>query len=350
MAWDWDKLQQQKKQRSGGDRGTPPGTDDILEKFRGATEKFPGGAWLIIVIVVLIYLAYSCIFTVGVNEVGVIQQFGRYVRTVQPGLSLKLPNGIEKVTKVNIKQTFKEEFTGMASRKDFRTRYADTSSDQNETLMLTGDLNVVVVPWVVQYKIENPVDYLFQVRDPVETLSDLSESCMRLIVGDSSIDEVISERVEIADQAGKLLQEELRAARTGIRVENILMQKTNVPGPVQPSFNQVNQAIQEKETTILKAKKAYLDIIPAAEGDAEKTIKAAEGYALDRVNRAKGDTSRFLALWEEYSKAKDVTRRRLYLEAMEQIFPQFGNKYIVDADQKNLLPLLNLGKSEGEKR
>jgi membrane protease subunit HflK len=153
----------------------------------------------------------------------------------------------------------------------------------------------------------------------------------------------------IAGKAKDLLQKELNDAETGITVDKILMQKTNVPEPVQPSFNQVNQAMQEKETMIFKANEAYFKIIPAAKGDAEKTIKSAEGYALDRVNRAKGDAARFLSLYAEYSKAPDITRRRLYLEAIQKILPNLGEKYIVDSDQKNLLPLLNLKKTEGEK-
>jgi membrane protease subunit HflK len=170
---------------------------------------------------------------------------------------------------------------------------------------------------------------------------------MRLVVGDRSIDEVINKRGEIADQAQEFLQKELDEAETGIQVTTIEMQKTNVPEPVQPSWNEVNQAIQEKETMILKAKEEYNKIIPAAKGSAEKTIKSAEGYALDRVNRAKGDGSRFLSVYEEYIKAEDVTRRRLYLESLSEILSKLGNKYIVDAEQKNLLPLLNLGQPQG---
>jgi membrane protease subunit HflK len=208
---------------------------------------------------------------------------------------------------------------------------------------------VAVVPWIVQYRINDPYKYLFKVRNVRATLRDLSESTMRLVVGDRSINEVISKRQEIADDAEKLLQRELDEAETGIRVSTIEMKKTNVPEPVQPSFNEVNQAIQEKERVIYQAREAYNKVIPAAKGQAEKTIKAAEGYALDRVNRAKGDAARFLALYEEYSKAEDITRRRLYLEAILEIFPRLGKKYIIDADQKNLLPLLNLGKTEGDK-
>jgi membrane protease subunit HflK len=213
-------------------------------------------------------------------------------------------------------------------------------------MMLTGDLNVAVVPWIVQYRIKDPYDYLFKVRNVTSTLRDLAESTMRLVVGDRSINEVISKREEIADEARGLLQKELDGAETGINVVTIEMKKTNVPAPVQPSFNEVNQAIQEKERTIYQAREEYNKFIPAAKGQAERTIKEAEGYALDRVNRAQGDAARFSALYEEYAKAKDVTRRRLYLEALNDLFPKLGPKYIVDAQQKNLLPLLNLGEKE----
>jgi membrane protease subunit HflK len=209
--------------------------------------------------------------------------------------------------------------------------------------MLTGDLNVAVVPWIVQYRIDDPYKYLFKVKDIKGTLRDLSEAAMRLVVGDRSINEVINKRAEIANEAKEQLQKELDEAETGINLVTIEMKTTTVPEPVQPSWNEVNQAGQEKEKMIYQAQEEYNKLIPQAKGQAEKTIKEAEGYAMDRVNRAKGDASRYLALYEEYSKAKDVTRRRLYLEALSDVFPKLGNKYIVDDKQKNLLPLLNLG-------
>jgi membrane protease subunit HflK len=179
------------------------------------------------------------------------------------------------------------------------------------------------------------------------TLRDLSEAAMRIVVGDRSINEVISKREEISAQARELLQKELDKAETGISVSTIEMQRTNVPEPVQPSFNEVNQATQEKEKMIYQAREEYNKRIPQARGDAEKTIREAEGYAMDRVNRSRGDAARFLSQYEEYAKAEDVTRRRLYLEAMREVLPKLGNKYIVDADQKNFLPLLNLVPPKG---
>ena len=347
MAWDWDKLQGQRKGTSGGGPGSPPGVDDVLEKIKGARGKFPGGAWIIVLALIVIYLAYSCFYTVGVDEVGVVQRFGKYIRTAQPGLNFKLPRGIERVRKVKVRFVFKEEFGFRTIQPGIRTRFAAGTAFLGESLMLTGDLNVAVVPWIVQYLIDSPKNYLFKVRDPKGTLRDLAEASMRTIVGDRSINEVINKREEIATDTKTLLQKELDEAETGIKVVTIEMKKTNVPEPVQPSWNEVNQAEQEKERMIYQAREEYNKIIPAARGNAEKTIKAAEGYALDRVNRAKGDASRFLALYEEFEKAKDVTRRRLYLEAIREVLPRLGDKFIVDAGQKNLLPLLNLGKTVG---
>jgi membrane protease subunit HflK len=343
MPWDWDKLQKQKTGRSGG---PPPQMEEVFGKFKGLKGKLPG-LWVIVGFVIIIIIVSSSVYTIGVNEVGIIQRFGKYVRTTSPGLNFKLPWGIEKLTKVKVRLVYKEEFGLRTIMPGVRTQYARGSAYLSESLMLTGDLNVAVVPWIVQYRIKDPYKYLFKVRNVNSTLRDLAEASMRLVVGDRSINEVISKREEIADQAKLLLQKELDEAETGLNVVTIEMKKTNVPEPVQPSFNEVNQATQEKERMIYQAREDYNKAIPAARGQAEKTIKAAEGYALDRINRAEGDAARFLALYSEYAKAKDVTRRRIYLETLKDLFPRLGEKYIIDAEQKNLLPLLSLGKELG---
>ena len=344
MAWDWEKLQQQKQRKSGG---PPPQMGEVLDKFKGAKGKLPGPAWIIIIALIVLYLGSTMFYQVGVDEVGIVQRFGKYVRKTQSGLHFKLPNGIEKRTKVKVRKERRQEFGFRTVQPGVRSRFSSGTAYTSESLMLTGDLNVAVVPWIVQYRIKDPYQYLFKVRRPEATLRDLSESTMRLVVGDRSITEVISKRGEIADQAKILLQKELDEAETGINVTTIELQKTNVPEPVQPSFNEVNQAIQEKERMIYEAREQYNKLIPQARGNAEKTIKSAEGYALDRVNRSQGDAARFLALYEEYVKAEDVTQRRLYLETIREVFPKLGNKYIIDDDQRNLLPLLNLGQTKG---
>lgn len=341
MSWDWEKLKEQQQKR--GD--LPPKMDDIIEKINHF--KVPGGPVLLILLIIAAMTASSMFYTVAVDEVGIIQRFGKYVRTAEPGLSFKLPAGIEKVTKVEVRQVKKEEFGFTSVRSDVTQLSAN---DNDVALMLTGDLNVGLVPWIVQYRISDPYSYLFKVHDAKRLLRDMSEAAMRLVVGDRSINELISKREEMAEEAKIVLQAELDQADIGIKVETIEMKRTNVPEPVQPSFNEVNQATQEKEKLIYEAKEAYNKAIPAAKGEAEQVIKAAEGYALDRVNRAKGDASRFTSVYKEYANAKDVTRRRLYLETVRELFPRLGKNYIVDADQKNLLPLLNLGTHNGAEK
>ena len=333
----------------GGDGGLPP---EIEKIFKNMTSVFKGGRFNILIIIgaiVLAWIAFSSAYTVGVDEVGVIQRFGKYVRTTMPGLHFKLPRGIETLTKVKVKYVYTEEFGLRTLRAGVKTEYASGKRYLNESLMLTGDLNCAVVPWIVQFRIDEPYKFLFKVRNVGLTLRDLSESAMRLVVGDRSVNEVISKRKEIADEVKIELQKTLNDAETGIKLVNVELKKTNVPEPVQSSFNEVNQAVQEKEKLIYQAKEEYNKIIPKAKGEAEQTIKASEGYAMDRVNRAKGDASRFLSLFEEYAKAKDVTRRRLYLESMSVVLPKLGNKYVIDPEQKGILPLLNLGKGGEEK-
>lgn len=345
MTWDWEKLK--KQQQSKGEGIMPPEMDEVVKRIK--KFKFPGGPFLILVLIAL-FFGSSTFFTIGIDEVGIVQRFGKYVRTCQPGLNFKMPTGVESITKIKIKRVYKEEFGFQSIREGERTRFSSEREGANVSLMLTGDLNVALVPWIVQYRVKDPYNYLFKVRDPRKLLRDMSESAMRLVVGDRSINEIISKREEISVEARRVLQIELDKAESGINIITIEMKKTNVPGPVQSSFNEVNQAVQQKEQMIYEAREDYNKAIPAARGEANRIIKAAEGYALDRVNRAKGDAARFTAVYKEYVRAKDVTKRRLYLEMLKDVFPKLGQKYIIDADQKNLLPLLNLGIEGGVKK
>jgi len=337
MSWDWEKLKEQQEKRSGGPM--PPQVDELFQQFKKI--RLPGGP-LVLALVVAIILGTSMFYTVGVDEVGVVQRFGKYVRTTQPGLNFKLPAGVETVTKVKVRRVYAEEF-GLTTDESGKTRFSAGDESSSVSIMLTGDLNVALVPWIVQYRINDPYNYLFKVADVRRLLQDMSEAAMRLVVGDRSINEVISKREEIAVDARLALQKELDNAESGLNIVTIEMKRTNVPGPVQPSFNEVNQAGQEKEKMIYQAREDYNKAIPAARGEAERVIRGAEGYALEVVNRAKGDTARFRAVYEEYVKAKDVTRRRIYLETLKDLLPKLGHKYILDADQKNVLPLLNIG-------
>jgi len=331
-------------------RQEPPELDEVLKKIK---ELFAGkglSGSLIVALAVAGFLLLSCFYSIQAGEVGVVQRFGCFVRTATPGLNFKLPAGIEKVTKVREQYIFTEEFGIRTISAGIKTQYASEKDFADESLMLTGDLNCALVPWIVQYRIGDPYKFLFRVRNVPLTLRDLSEAIMRQVVGDRSINEVITERLEISTEAKRLLQEVLNDADTGITVVNLELKKTTVPEPVQPSFNEVNQATQEKEKMIYQAREAYNKVIPESLGEAERSIKDAEGYALERINRATGDANRFSALWNEYSKAKEVTRRRLYLEAMGTVIPKLGTKYILDPEQSSLLPLLNLAEKAGEKK
>jgi modulator of FtsH protease HflK len=342
MAWDWEKLNQQQRQQQGG---PPPQFEDFFKQLKNL--KIPGGIFAALLVILVIIILTSSIFTIETGSVGVIQRFGKYMRTAEPGLNFKLPFGIERVRKVSPDKVEKEEFGFQSDRGDASKLSGADSDVTNTALMLTGGLNVALVPWIVQYRVKEPYNYLFKVKDVRGLLRDLSEASMRLVVGDRSINEVITKRSEIADEAEKVLQRELDKAETGLLVVNVELKRTNVPGPVQPSFNEVNQAVQEKEKLIYQAREDYNKAIPAARGEANRTVKSAEGFALDRINRAKGDAVRFQDLYAEYVKAKDVTKRRLYLEALKSVLPKLGPKYIVDSNQKNLLPLLNFSNPQG---
>jgi len=348
MNWDWEKLRenQQKfdKKKDGGGPGMPPippQMEEFFNKFKGFK---PLGVFLVVIVLLALFFGSSTFFTIELDEVGVIQRFGKYNRIAQPGLGFKLPSGIEKITKVKIKRIYLEEFGFKTEQGSNNFRFSNESISQETSLMLTGDLNVAVVPWIVQYRISNPSHYLFKVKDVKAILRDMSEATMRTVVGDRSINDVISKREEIAVAAKQMLQKEMDQAESGIKIVTIEMKKTNVPEPVQNSFNEVNQAIQEKEQMIYKARAEYNKAVPLARGEAKRRIKDAEGYAIDRVNRAQGDGAKFTSVYKEYVKAKDVTKKRIYLESMLEIFPKLGAKYIIDSDQKNILPFLNMGK------
>jgi membrane protease subunit HflK len=295
-----------------------------------------------LVALVVIIAAGSTFYSVGTQSVGVIQRFGEYIRTTTPGLHMKMPFGIESVTKVPITRILTQEFGFRTEKPGVRT-IRSKQSLLNESLMLTGDLNVVVAEWIVQYKIKDPKDYLFNVNRVEETIRDVSESAMRQVIGDRSVDGVITiERMEIGDEAGLKMQEILDSYGAGIQIVTVKLQDVTPPDQVKPAFNAVNEAKQEFETLINQARKEYNTIIPKASGEAEKTIKEAEGYAINRINRAEGDAARFVSIWQKYSQAKDVTRRRLYMETMAKVLPQVERKYIVDDKESGILRILPL--------
>lgn len=300
----------------------------------------PLGRLLLAVIAGLVIVA-GTLYQVQPEEVGVVLRFGRYVRTTEPGLRMKLPF-IEKVMKVPVQRQLKQEFGFRTVRADVRSRFA-TERFQAESIMLTGDLNVAVVEWIVQYRVADPYRYLFRVRNVDETFRYINEAVMREAVGDRTVTEVLTVgRQEIESVVHSKLQSLANQYEMGIAVDQVVLQDVTPPDPVKPSWDEVNQAQQQQDRLINEAQAEYNKVIPRARGEAQQAILEAEGYALDRVNRARGDAARFVALFEEYRRAPEVTRRRLHLEAMQRALPATGQRLILDEDAKGVLPLLAL--------
>jgi modulator of FtsH protease HflK len=257
---------------------------------------------------------------------------------------------MEKVYKVPVERQQKLEFGFRTTRADVRTEYTRRGT-MDESLMLTGDLNLADVEWVVQYRIDDPYKYLFKVRNPENTLRDISEASMRQVVGDRTVNEVLTVgRSEISSSLKILMQDICNEYSLGVKIEQVVLQDVNPPEAVKAAFNAVNEAQQEKETLINQAKSEYNKVIPKARGQAEETIQKSEGYATERVNRAKGEVARFNDLYREYLKAPEVTKRRLYLETMEEVLPKLGNKIITDEKGNNVLPLLQMQLNDQQKQ
>lgn len=303
----------------------------------------------IVVGALVLVLVWTGFFQVGPEEVGVITRFGKYTREVNPGLNFKIPL-VERVTKVAVERQQKQEFGFRTVESNVRSDYTKRGT-ADESLMLTGDLNLADVEWVVQYRISNAYQYLFKVRHPEITLRDLSESSMRQVVGDRTVNEVLTVgRTEVALAVKDLIQNLSDEYELGIRIEQVVLQDVNPPDPVKSAFNAVNEAQQEKETLINQAKSEYNRVIPHARGQARETIQKAEGYATARVNNAQGEATRFELLYQEYVKAPEVTRRRLYMETMQRVLPELGNKIITDQEGNNVLPLLQMPLSPANKQ
>jgi len=291
---------------------------------------------------------WSGFYTVPSDSVAVVQRFGKYHAEVPPGLHFKLPFSIDSATLVPVKRQLKQEFG--FSTPGARDPYQSPRprDKRRETQMVTGDLNAALVEWVVQYRVSDPAKFLFEVREPSETLRYVSESVMREVVGDRTVDEVITiGRQEIETEALTKMQMLSTKYTMGISIDQVQLKNINPPQPVQESFNEVNQAQQEKERLINEARRDYNRVIPLAEGEKDQRIREADGYRLKRINEAEGDAARFKALLAEYKRAPEVTRRRIYIETMQDVLPQLQAKIIIDAQAQSILPLLNLDSQKG---
>jgi membrane protease subunit HflK len=334
-----------------GARRSSPDLERVVDEMRSLLGGF--SSWRLIMgaaVLLLAILLWSSWFTVQPEETGVVQRFGAVTRTVGPGLHYKLPYGVETVRLVPTARVLKEEFgfRTVASGPGQRSQYADDSALKNESLMLTGDLNVIDVQWIVQYRIEDPVRYLFRVRESRQTIRDVAEAVMRRIVGNRLGSDVLTVgRVAVSTEMKEEMQRILSAYETGVRLVTVELQDVTPPDSVKPAFNEVNEARQDRERTINQAQEQANREIPKARGEAARTITEAEGHAVERVNRASGEAARFLAILDQYQAAPEVTRRRLYLEALGAILPEAKALYIVDGDQKALVPWLQMGSDHG---
>jgi len=345
-----------------GDKSPSP--PDLDKLFNDGMFKFqrllPGGSpsnFLLLLLLILFgFTVWTSIYTIPSDSVAIVKRFGKYAREVSPGLHFKFPFGIESATTVPVKRQLKQEFGFTTSGAQDPFQNSLNHDEQRETQMVTGDLNAALVEWVVQYRILDPVKFLFEVREPSETLRYVSESVMREVVGDRAVDEVITiGRQEIESQALIKMQTLSTKYTMGISIDQVQLKNINPPKPVQESFNEVNQAQQEKEKLINEARRDYNKVIPLALGEKDQRIREADGYRLKRINEAEGDIARFDALLAQYIKSPEVTLRRIYIETMQKVLPQVQSKIIIDKTTNNILPLLNLEQPNnllkvGEKR
>ena len=322
---------------SSGGNGLPP-LEALLQQ---------GKSLLIIPIAVIIGLAgFTCFYTVQPEEEAVVKRFGSVIKINPPGFHFKIPFGIDRIHLVPTARVLKEEFGFRSIETGGRTQYVKSREHRGESLMLTGDLKVIDVEWVVQFQIADASMFLHKARDPIGTIRDNSEAVMRRIVGNSLGSDVLTEkRVQVANAARVELQEILNSFQLGVQINTIELQDVTPPETVKPAFNEVNQAEQERERLINEAEKRRNQVIPRAEGQALQIIAGAEAYRAERVNRARGEGGRFTAILTEYANAPAITRQRLYLEMIDDVLPNAGPVYIMEDGVSSPIPLLNLGQS-----
>ena len=339
MAWE------PKIHNTGGGGQQGPDIDEVMRQLKERVGRGMGRTIAIALAVIVVGSAALTTYAqVEPDEVGVLLRLGRYQETVGPGPHFRLPWGIDRLIKVPVQRQLKMEFGFRTDSAGPRSTYAnETPETKRESIMLTGDLNVAVVEWIVQYQVSDPVKYLFRVRDVDETLRDIAESAMRIVVGDHSVNEVLTTgRTAVAAKAKELTQELAGRYETGVTIQQVVLQDVNPPEQVKASFNEVNQAVQEKERMINEAFAEMNRAVPRARGEADQALQAAEGYAIERVNRAQGEAQRFLSLYDEYRRAPDVMRKRMYLETVSDVFARSGKKLVLDENAKGITPLVRL--------
>lgn len=327
-------------------RQSPSGPRSLEDDLGEIYKKLPSRSVIFLVPLLLLgaWAIFSSFYTVQPEEQAVIKRFGKVIEVTDPGLHFKIPFGVDKVQRVASARVLKQEFgfRSVSQRGNAPTQYSEQDFS-SESLMLTGDLNVIDVEWVVQYRIQDPIKFLYQQREPDTTLRDISESVMRRVVGNRLGSEVLTVgRVEIAQGARDEIQSIMDLYDSGIHVITVELQDVVPPKAVRPAFNEVNEARQERERMINEATKRANQQIPRAEGEAQRKIAEAQGYATERINVAYGETARFRAMLGEYAAVPEVTRARLYLETMAEILPNIGQIVVVQEEQVGPLPLMNV--------
>jgi membrane protease subunit HflK len=334
------------------DWGRGPSNDDLEKKVIEIRDYFKNkfnpqkGLLPILVIVVLIVIgAYTSMYEVDTEETGVVLRFGKFSGFADPGLHFKLPLGIDRVYLVPTGRVLKEEFGFRTVTPDVRSTFTKRGLEE-ESLTLTGDLNVSDVEWIVQFQVADPFKFMFRIKDPVGTIRDISEAMVRKVIGNANVTEVLTtERALLANEIQQDLQSTLNEYDIGVRIVTVKFQDVTPPDLVKAAYNEVNEAEQQRESLIFQAREQFNREVPRARGEAKKVLQEAEGYAVERVNKARGETNRFLALLTEYRKAPSVTRSRIYLETLEEVLPRLEEVYVMDDKTGGLLPLLPLRKS-----
>jgi membrane protease subunit HflK len=334
------------------DWGSGPSNDDLEKKVIEIRDYIKNkfnpqkGLLPILVVVVLIVIgAYTSMYEVDTEETGVVLRFGKFSGFADPGLHFKLPLGIDRVYLVPTGRVLKEEFGFRTVTPDVRSTFTKRGLEE-ESLTLTGDLNVSDVEWIVQFQVADPFKFMFRIKDPVGTIRDISEAMVRKAIGNANVTEVLTtERAQLASEIQRDLQSTLNQYDIGVRIVTVKFQDVTPPDPVKAAYNEVNESEQQRESLIFQAREQFNREVPRARGEAKKVLQEAEGYAVERVNKARGETNRFLALLTEYRKAPSVTRSRIYLETLEEVLPRLEEIYVMDDKTGGLLPLLPLRKS-----
>jgi membrane protease subunit HflK len=330
-----NKLKQSFSGGNGSDNGSGQGGKPPFGKGGGL-----GKILLVILAVIAFQILYSSFYTIEPGQRGVLLRFGQYSKIAPPGLNFKLPL-IDDLVKVDVETVRKEEFGFRTRSPGQKTVYQKQGYDA-ESLMLTGDKNVIDVEWIVQYKVSDPVNFIFKIVNVRQAVRDVSETAIRRVVGNMDFDYVLSNREIVAADTARELQAALDSYESGVYIVTVQLQDVNPPDAVKPAFNEVNEADQDMKRLVNEAEEAYNRVIPKASGQAKELLEESHGYAVERVNESKGNTARFLAVLKEYKMAEDITRRRMYLETMEQVLPSVTDIYVIDKEQRAILPFLNI--------